>query len=252
MIMLRQPFAWMALIAALMLAGCSNNRTALNEENSFFIRGMQLREEAKYDDAIQAFEQCLRHSPGSYRAHLQLAMIYEDHKQDLPRAIVHYSSYLAAETDNGQVQIAKQWRERAERKYFDVLSRWYGSRQVAVATSGDNGPTISGLPTSGLATASNGASPAAASATNAPVPAERQAPPAPATPATTPVVPPPATETTGTRFYTIKEGDTLRRIAADVLGNANDWTRILEANKDVIISPEKLKVGQRIIIPPQR
>lgn len=49
--------------------------------------------------------------------------------------------------------------------------------------------------------------------------------------------------------HTVKSGDTLSRIASRYYGNANLWRRIATANK--IRDPRKLKVGQRLTIPPK-
>ena len=52
-----------------------------------------------------------------------------------------------------------------------------------------------------------------------------------------------------TKEYTIKEGDTLSKIAYEQLGNAARWKYLYEINKDKIKDPNRLKVGQKIIIP---
>lgn len=49
--------------------------------------------------------------------------------------------------------------------------------------------------------------------------------------------------------YTIKPGDSLSKIAKLKLGNANDWPKIHEANKDTIKDPNKIFPGQVIKIP---
>jgi len=49
--------------------------------------------------------------------------------------------------------------------------------------------------------------------------------------------------------YTIQSGDSLSKIAKLKLGNANDWPKIHEANKDTIKDPNKIFPGQVIKIP---
>lgn len=51
------------------------------------------------------------------------------------------------------------------------------------------------------------------------------------------------------KSYTIKSGDSLSKIARCEYGNANDWRRIFEANRDVIKDPDKIFPGQVIKIP---
>ncbi len=61
-----------------------------------------------------------------------------------------------------------------------------------------------------------------------------------------------AAETTivrGERVYTVEAGDSLAFIALQFYGNVNSYSRIFEANRDVIDSPERIRVGQRLRIP---
>ena len=55
--------------------------------------------------------------------------------------------------------------------------------------------------------------------------------------------------TTASSYYTIQSGDTLSKIAAAKYGNASDYTKIFEANREVIEDPDKIYPGQRIRIP---
>jgi LysM repeat protein len=54
--------------------------------------------------------------------------------------------------------------------------------------------------------------------------------------------------TTG-QTYTVKSGDTLSKIAKQFYGNANDYNKIFEANKDQLSSPDRINVGQELKIP---
>jgi len=49
--------------------------------------------------------------------------------------------------------------------------------------------------------------------------------------------------------YTVKAGDTLSKIAKEHLGDANDYMKIFNANKDVLSDPDKIKPGQVLTIP---
>lgn len=51
------------------------------------------------------------------------------------------------------------------------------------------------------------------------------------------------------KSYVVKAGDTLSRIAKNEYGNANDWDKIYQANKDKLTSPHKIKIGQELILP---
>ena len=60
--------------------------------------------------------------------------------------------------------------------------------------------------------------------------------------------PSPAATTTA-NTYVVKQGDSLSRIAKERYGNANQWPKIYEANKDVIKDPDLIYPGQTLKIP---
>lgn len=53
----------------------------------------------------------------------------------------------------------------------------------------------------------------------------------------------------GERVYRVQTGDSLAYIALQFYGSPNAYTRILEANRSTIQSPEQIQIGQRLIIP---
>jgi len=71
--------------------------------------------------------------------------------------------------------------------------------------------------------------------------------------------PPPATaaaaasvsggSSAGRRTYTVAAGDSLSKIAKSFYGNANQYMKIFEANKDKLSDPDKIKPGQELVIP---
>lgn len=53
----------------------------------------------------------------------------------------------------------------------------------------------------------------------------------------------------GTRSYTVQPGDTLSKISKELYGNANQYMKIFEANRDRLKSPDQIQVGQQLVIP---
>ncbi len=49
--------------------------------------------------------------------------------------------------------------------------------------------------------------------------------------------------------YTVKSGDTLSAVAKKFLGSANRYMDIFNVNKDQLSDPDKIKVGQTLVIP---
>lgn len=59
--------------------------------------------------------------------------------------------------------------------------------------------------------------------------------------------PPPAAP--APKVYVVKAGDSLSKIAKTQYGNANQWKKIYEANKDVIKNPDLIQPGWKLRIP---
>jgi len=55
----------------------------------------------------------------------------------------------------------------------------------------------------------------------------------------------------GGQTYTVKSGDTLTRISLQFYGSANEYMRIFYANRDKLSDPDRIQVGQQLIIPPE-
>ncbi len=87
--------------------------------------------------------------------------------------------------------------------------------------------------------------------TAAPAPQARPVQPAPgAAPQPAPAQP---TQTVQpeSKFYQVKPGDSLSKIAKEFYGDANKYGAIFEANKPMLKDPDKIYPGQVLRIPPQ-
>jgi nucleoid-associated protein YgaU len=58
-----------------------------------------------------------------------------------------------------------------------------------------------------------------------------------------------SSSTASGRTYEVKAGDTLSKIAKQEYGDANQWRRIYDANKDILKDPDKIYPGQSLKIP---
>lgn len=52
--------------------------------------------------------------------------------------------------------------------------------------------------------------------------------------------------------YTVKAGDTLSKIAKELLGDANAYKEIFKANRDQLSDDDKIEPGQVLKIPPAK
>lgn len=51
------------------------------------------------------------------------------------------------------------------------------------------------------------------------------------------------------RTYTVQSGDTLWAIAAQMYGSGSKYVKIFEANTDILENPDKIRPGQKLVIP---
>ena len=66
-------------------------------------------------------------------------------------------------------------------------------------------------------------------------------------PSPTPPKPPPPPP--AERTYVVVPGDSLSKIAKSFYGDANQWRRIYDANRDIIKNPDLIHPGQKLKIP---
>ncbi len=115
------------------LAGCGRD-ALLDERNIYYIRGMKLREARKHEEAVEAFQTCLRLSPQSALAHLQLAMIYDGTLDDPLSAVYHYRRFLEMRPDHPEAEAVRGWLAKAEQT---LARRLY--QAAAYAAAGQDG-----------------------------------------------------------------------------------------------------------------
>lgn len=51
------------------------------------------------------------------------------------------------------------------------------------------------------------------------------------------------------RTYKVQAGDSLSKISKEFYGNANQYMKILEANRDKVTDPDKIRAGMELVIP---
>jgi LysM domain len=54
----------------------------------------------------------------------------------------------------------------------------------------------------------------------------------------------------GGQTYEVKSGDNLSKISKQFYGDAGEYMRIFYANRDKLNDPDKIQVGQKLVIPP--
>ena len=51
------------------------------------------------------------------------------------------------------------------------------------------------------------------------------------------------------QYHVVQKGDTLSKIAEEYYGDKMLYPQIFEANRDLLTDPDKIKPGQRLLIP---
>jgi len=54
---------------------------------------------------------------------------------------------------------------------------------------------------------------------------------------------------TQNEYYVVQKGDTLQKISEKIFGTTQKWKSIYEANKNILKSPDRIRVGQKLVIP---
>lgn len=57
-------------------------------------------------------------------------------------------------------------------------------------------------------------------------------------------------QSAGGQTYEVKSGDNLSKISKQFYGDSSEYMRIFYANRDKLNDPDKIQVGQQLIIPP--
>ena len=100
----------MTAFAAASMTGCSPgaaSQDSRDERDPYLKRALVRKNMDDIDGAIDLLNKALDRKPDLARAHLELGLLYDTHKQDYIRAIYHYQRYLELRpTEEKRKQIA--------------------------------------------------------------------------------------------------------------------------------------------------
>jgi nucleoid-associated protein YgaU len=279
----------MLLLVAVVCAGCQPASRPVSTDPDFetedFKKAREKFELRDFIASIDLYEKVLRENPKMAKAHLALGRIYDDKQSDFVSAIYHYKRYLRLKPDGDTARQVEEWITRAENQLAlkapnspvqnsEELARVQKENLGLKAEIEDlkraKAQLKQQLDAAGLAAATP--EPAAPAPVPETTPAEAAAPEPPkvvpldkamtGVPKAVPVAggeakgkPAPgaaAAPAAAPRSYVIQPGDSMTKIAKKMypkLARGEAIQKIMEANKETVSDPAKIRAGQTLVIP---
>lgn len=239
---MRTTYSLPLFAAMVLLVGCGQNGRTPDEKEErdpLVKTGVAYMEQGLWTEAETAFKEALDSDPLMAKPHLDLALIYQQHKPNFIHAIYHYDRYLELRPESEKADLIREQRNRIVRALAVQLIEQSPEVQKLVADAKrlqqENTALRQQLSGTTQTSAPTAAKPQTATSTSS-------------TSETTASTSTPATGSN--RIYTVVAGDTLTKIATKFYGDAEGWEPIYEANRDSLSSPGSLRVGQTLVIPP--
>jgi tetratricopeptide (TPR) repeat protein len=216
---------WLSIIFVFCLVGC--DRLISPRYNQLVQDADNKSAQGDFERAINLYEAALDDSPRCAEVHYKLALLYDDKLNNPLSALHHFRRYLALSPNGAHASDVKNSIRRDE---LAVLTSLSGdsmvSRAEAARLRNENLSLRRELDARAATSQSATGKPQKTDATTKP-----------------------GTRKSGERTYVVREGDTLASISRKFYKSSKRWQQILEANRKSIRDPQKLTVGQTLIIP---
>jgi tetratricopeptide (TPR) repeat protein len=178
--------------------------------------------------AINLYEAALDDSPRCAEVHYKLALLYDDKMNDPLNALHHFKRYLTLSPNGSHANEVKNSMKRDEIALLTSLSGdSVVTRAEAARLRNENLSLRKELEERSLKLRS--------------APDQTQSGGSQSEEATA--------KKSSSRTYVVQSGDTLASISRKFYKSPARWKKILNANRKSIDDPEKLRIGQRLIIP---
>lgn len=240
------------IVAAVLFSGCS--RPAASLDDSDFRDPMIRKAQSKVRQgdkagAVECLNRALERRPDLAQAHLSLALLYDDYKKNYVRAIYHYERYLELRPTTQKRGLIEDLIRKAKMSFSASLSEYFsetGKKMQALEEENSRLKASLREVRENLAKRIGGGKPLEAPHDNDTSKLARQG--ERISPAQNEAVTADQHAPT-TTVYCVQAGDTLSLISAKVYRDPRKWKAILDANSANLVSPDKLKAGQILIIP---
>ncbi len=259
----RQRFLPIKALSALMMAvllllsGCGEAIETVQETDTrAYRRGKSLQREGRVQEALLAFLQVIDERKDAPESHLEAGLIHLNHLRDPLSAIYHFNRYLQFRGDGEQAETVRDLIVTAQKEFLrrlpgepfaDQVERMdLSARLDTIQRENENLRSEIVSLRRQLETSQSRvrqledsirAAQQRATGSDQVAPIVVAPPPDPAQPQSRPTT------------YTVQPGDTLSSISRTVYGTTGRWQEIYQANRDVLPSPNSLRVGQQLRIP---
>lgn len=232
------------------LSSCGFRARPDGNENKDFYCGKNYLREGKRKEALQAFLRAVARSPkNSADAHFECGEIYLTYYKDPISAIYHYREFLLQNPNGKQSPLVRQRILTAEKAFLEQIPALktanHDSRQGLLKTIKLLQDENSRLKKKyGLLLAKV--------QTLKPAPGQSSPPPTPREDTHHYIeAAQKKSESQGNfhRRYKVVGGDTLSKISCKVYGSPLRWQEIFDANRHLLKSPARLRIGQELVIP---
>lgn len=217
---------WLPALLILSVPGCEGpvSKQDARERSGVIMRRAAVKTAAAdYAGAARLYREALDSDPRLARAHLELALVLDGRGTNLVEAIYHYGRYLALRPSAEKKPMIVERIRKAEQAY--------AARILNRKDAGPDAETREALrrlrARITVLQDENSRLRAQVKRTGDPGGADRRT----------------------SRTYTVKRGDTLSSIAQEMYDDSRQLRKILDANRDRIPDPDRLRPGQVLVIP---
>lgn len=216
-------------------AGCGQGvswQDSRDERDPMFQRARERKNAQDVDGALKLYNEALDNKPRLANAHLEVGILYEK-KEDYIRAIYHYQRYLELRPSAQKNKLVEEIIRVAKVCFAASLpNRPPGAieeiallkKEITALRAQLLGNNVQYKAVNTVLVSNN---------------APRPLPP-----------PQPISAQPAVRTHVVQAGETLAAIAAKEYKNRSKWYKIFEANRDTLATPESIRAGQTLVLPP--
>lgn len=203
-----------------------------DQDNPDVRRAMAYNQQGEPDRAVQAYRELLTRNPLLARAHLDLALLLHDYERDYVGAIHHYRQYLLQRPQTEKRAMIEGRIRQAGQLYAATFFRSESKAADRVAELERKNIELKEQ----IGRLDEDLHRMRRALEKQPVPSVRQ-----------------TTKSRPKLSYRVQQGDTLKQIAMDIYGDANQWRTLYDSNRQLLgpnMLPDMLlKEGQLLDIP---